>query len=77
MQVSKDTESVIDTDTAGRGIDYRVLGIAHHYIFLTVNLFKPKQIYIRGSIDTTKYIAVNIFVEPRLNAQFAISKKPQ
>ena len=34
MQVSNDTESVIDTDTAGRGIvgiDYRVLGIAHHY----------------------------------------------
>ena len=34
MQVSHDTESVIDTDTAGRGIagiDCRVLGIAHHY----------------------------------------------
>ena len=41
MQVSNDTESVIDTDTAGRGIagiDYRVLGIAHHYqIVLTCN----------------------------------------
>ena len=34
MQVSNDTESVIDTDIAGRGIagiDYRVLGIARHY----------------------------------------------
>ena len=33
VQVSNDTESVIDTDTAGRGIagiDYRLLGIAHH-----------------------------------------------
>ena len=31
--ISNDTKSVIDTDTAGRGIagiDYRVLGIPHH-----------------------------------------------
>ena len=39
VQVSNDTdtESVIDTDTAGRGIagiDYRVLSIAHHYTSL-------------------------------------------
>ena len=32
MQVSKDTESVIDTAARGiAGIDYQVLGIAHHY----------------------------------------------
>jgi hypothetical protein len=34
MQVSNDTTSVIDTDTAVcgiAGIEYRVLGIAHHY----------------------------------------------
>jgi hypothetical protein len=33
VQVSNDTRSVIDTDTAERGIagiDYQVLGIAHH-----------------------------------------------
>ena len=33
VQVSNDTGSVIDTDPVGRGIagiDYRVLGIAHH-----------------------------------------------
>ena len=35
MQVSNDTTSVIDTDTAVcgiAGIEYRVLGIAHHYL---------------------------------------------
>ena len=39
VQVSNDTESVIDTDTAGQGIagiDYRVLGIAHHYQLSTL-----------------------------------------
>ena len=35
VQVSNDTRSVIDTDTAERGIagiDYQVIGIAHHYL---------------------------------------------
>ena len=46
MQVSNDTESVIDTDTAGRGIagiDYRVLGIAHHYILYFAHRFSTSN----------------------------------
>jgi hypothetical protein len=39
VQVSNDTTSVIDTDTAVcgiAGIEYRVLGIAHHYQLISL-----------------------------------------
>jgi hypothetical protein len=44
VQVSNDTTSVIDTDTAVcgiAGIEYRVLGIAHHYL---------KAVFLKGHI---------------------------
>jgi hypothetical protein len=53
MQVSNDTTSVIDTDTAVcgiAGIEYWVLGIAHHYTLDKKNcqyflVFTSKQKY--------------------------------
>ena len=48
MQVSNDTESVIDT--AGRGIagiDYRVLVIAHHYYETYIEYRKHTRLYQR------------------------------
>ena len=56
VQVSNDTESVIDTDTAGRGIagiDYRVLGIAHHYIMPPLFFY---NLYDQTIIPNAQYV---------------------
>ena len=59
MQVSNDTRSVIDTDTAERGhgiagIDYQVIGIAHHYSSTINDFFKTNKMADRRNLNTNE-----------------------